>query len=65
MNKNFDNFTSQLTPAKVSELVEKANLIAVDIANTVPEQKQETLIAATAFNMSLELLREYHEWLNQ
>ncbi|NQM29312.1 hypothetical protein HO415_01240 [Streptococcus suis] len=63
--KSFDDFVSTLSAQKVTEVVGKANQTATSIANSVPEQQKETLIAVTAFNTSLELLREYHEWLNQ
>ncbi|MBY5009442.1 hypothetical protein [Streptococcus suis] len=63
--KSFDDFVSTLSAQKVTELVGKANQAATSIANSVPEQQKETLIAVTAFTTSLELLREYHEWLNQ
>lgn len=63
--KSFDDFVSTLSAQKVTELVGEANQTATSIANSVPEQQKETLIAVTAFTTSLELLREYHEWLNQ
>lgn len=63
--KSFDNFISTLSPDKISELVGRANKIATSVANSVPEQQQTTLIAVTAYSTSLELLREYHSWLNQ
>lgn len=63
--KSFDEFLSTLSANRVSELVGRANQTATAIANSVPEQQQETLIAATAYSTSLELLREYHEWLHQ
>ncbi len=63
--KSFDDFLSTFTAQKVTELVGKANQTATSIANSVPEQQKETLIAVTAYTTSLELLKEYHEWLNQ
>lgn len=63
--KSFDDFTATLSSEKVVELVSKANVEATKVANSVPEQKQETLVATTAYLTALKLLREYHEWLHQ
>ena len=51
--KSFDDFLSTFTAQKVSELVGKANQTATSIANSVPEQQKETLIAVTAYTTSL------------
>lgn len=67
MSKDFENFVATLTPGKNSELLQRALSSAQEVAASFEPgtggQKAET--AAMAYWIALDLLKEYHEWLNQ
>lgn len=67
MSKDFENFVATLTPAKNSELLQRALSSAEKVsANLVSEPGGEKgSLSALAYLIALDLLKEYHEWLNQ
>lgn len=66
--KNFDDFVKTLTEEKICEITDRVNGSGFSVTFPITESNVNSFVANVAavnFKFSVELLRLYHEWLQQ
>ena len=66
--KDFSEFAKTLTEEKICEIAERVNVSGISVTLPITESNVAdfmTNVTATNLKFTVELLRLYHEWLQQ
>lgn len=65
MTKDFNDFYKSLDTNKVTELAKQVTGRCIDTTESFSKEEVIAISISVASRLSVETLRQYHEWMNQ
>lgn len=63
MSKNFNDFIDSINSDEINDIIGTSKLINFNLTNESLQEYTDTILTKS-FDMSVNLLQKYHDWLN-